>query len=101
MEHAHFYVQLLWPATFMVLLHYFRIRSAYIYAVITASLLIAGLGNESRRMLKGEKGRLGFGWAYIFTGVVTVVLAVEAVTTAFDIFVPLTGRLVFHFSSSM
>ncbi|KIR69961.1 hypothetical protein I310_06278 [Cryptococcus deuterogattii CA1014] len=81
LEVTHYYIQLLLSSWYMLLLQSFRVRSAYLYAMITALLLIGAVGNELGRM-----GRRGL-WEGL------IALAVEAVTTALDIFTPLAGRM--------
>ncbi|KIR26373.1 hypothetical protein I307_04372 [Cryptococcus deuterogattii 99/473] len=81
LEVTHYYIQLLLSSWYMLLLQSFRVRSAYLYAMITALLLIGAVGNELSRM-----GRRGL-WEGL------IALAVEAVTTALDIFTPLAGRM--------
>lgn len=89
LEHAHFYAQLVSSTLIMLLLQAVGIRSAYIYAIISGTLLVGVIGNE---VTSKTIRTVGFGWGYLATLPLFVLVAVEAVTTTLDIFTPLTGR---------
>nr|KIR45346.1 hypothetical protein I312_05389 [Cryptococcus bacillisporus CA1280] len=94
LEVTHYYIQLLLSSWYMLLLQSFRVRSAYLYAMITALLLIGAVGNELGRM--GRRGLwegMSFKMTYLVPSIGLIALAVEAVTTALDIFTPLAGRM--------
>lgn len=94
LEVTHYYIQLLLSSWYMLLLQSFRVRSAYLYAMITALLLIGAVGNELGRM--GRRGLwegMSFKMTYLMPSIGLIALAVEAVTTALDIFTPLAGRM--------
>ncbi|OXG17593.1 hypothetical protein C367_05083 [Cryptococcus neoformans Ze90-1] len=94
LEVTHYYIQLLLSSWYMLLLQSFRVRSAYLYAMITALLLVGAVGNELGRM--GRRGLwegMSFKMTYLVPSACLMALAVEAVTTALDIFTPLAGRM--------
>lgn len=82
LEVTHYYIQLLLSSWYMLLLQSFRVRSAYLYAMITALLLIGAVGNELGRM--GRRGLwegMSFKMTYLVPSIGLIALAVEAVTT--------------------
>lgn len=82
LEVTHYYIQLLLSSWYMLLLQSFRVRSAYLYAMITALLLVGAVGNELGRM--GRRGLwegMSFKMTYLVPSACLMALAVEAVTT--------------------
>ncbi|WVQ80122.1 hypothetical protein IAT38_002223 [Cryptococcus sp. DSM 104549] len=94
LEQTHYYLQLFYSALYMLLLQVARIRSAYLFAMITSLLLAGAVGNElGRASRKGESEGLAFRSTYLVPTAGLIALSVEAATTALDIFTPLAGRM--------
>lgn len=94
LEHSHYHAQMLYAIWFMLLLQAFRIRSAYMFAILGGVLLLGVVGSEAAyRGGKGKIGRVSWFSGYLVPLAIYVFLSVEAVTAVFDVFVPLTGRM--------
>lgn len=79
LEHAHFYAQLLFAAWYMLIIQAYRIRSGYVFALVTGMLLLAASTNEILRLGR-SRGTMGFVVVYVVPLLGAMVLAVEAVT---------------------
>ena len=64
----------------MLVVQAYRIRSAFVFAVVLSMLLMSAAWNEVRRMRDRSTGRVGFLTVYVVPLVVSMFLAVEAVT---------------------
>lgn len=93
LEHAHYFAQLMWTTWYMLILQAYRIRSAYLFAILTGVLFLGALGHEASRIGKRVRHRMDLFAGYVFPLSLLVAMGVEAATTTLDIFVPLAGRM--------
>lgn len=80
LEHSYYYAQITFSAMMMLGLQALRIRSAYIFAVLTSFMMIGAMGNEAMSLLKGVRYKVGRVSGYILPLAGLMVLGVEAVT---------------------
>ena len=89
----------------MILIQAFRVRSAYVCALLQLILVLSAASNEIRRMRHRAFGRVGFLGVYVLPLILANIVFVEALTSVgevgskmrlmtkiMDIFTPLTGR---------
>ena len=76
LENAHYYAQLMSASTYMVIMQAYGIRSAYVFALMTLTMMAGVVG---RALFLGPRGTLLGG--YIPSLAIFVALGVEAVTT--------------------
>lgn len=84
LEHASYFTTLLYSALYMLLLQAFRIRSAYIFAIMTGLLMIGAFGNELGRVEGiGKRAKLDVAWigGYVVPLIGFVCVGVEGVLT--------------------
>jgi hypothetical protein len=92
LERAHYYAQILFLCGTSLLLQSFRIRSAYVFAVLAGVMMIGAVFHQVRRIV-WERNSMPFVMAYVCPLVLFIGFGIEAYTTTLDIFVPLTGRM--------
>lgn len=82
LERNHYYAQLLFATWYMLVLQAYQVRSAYVFALLSAIMLTGVVGSESAELAARVKipGRISFFSGYVLPMIAFVVLGVEGIT---------------------